>query len=235
MSAAWVGGGRLARMIGGEISDPDAPRERHRWVFAYRLDGDLRFISHHDTLRLFRRALARARLPVRYSEGFNPHPRVMIPLPRSVGMASQAEVIVVEMAEPIDPDTALAELERHTPADIRMRGARRMKDGERLRPDLVGYRLDSGNLAPVDVEARARRILESGVVQVKRRNPADDTIRSIDIRPFIVNIVSKRDAIEFTLRVTDAGTARPAEIAGLLGFDPDSIADRIRRTEIRWQ
>src|SRR3989304_8362378 len=89
--------------------------ERHRWLFAYSIDGDLRFISHHDTLRLFRRAMARANLPVRYSEGFNPHPRIMIPLPRPVGIASQAEAIVVETELPIDPDEALQQLRRHTP------------------------------------------------------------------------------------------------------------------------
>ncbi|GAF87148.1 unnamed protein product, partial [marine sediment metagenome] len=66
------------------------PAQRERWVFGYDVDGDLRFISHHDMLRLFARSLARAALPVRFSEGFNPHPRLSIPLPRPVGVASQA-------------------------------------------------------------------------------------------------------------------------------------------------
>src|SRR3990172_12981655 len=89
------------------------PREggRYRWLFAYSIDGDLRFISHHDTLRLFRRALARADLPVRFSEGFNPHPRIMIPLPRPVGIASRAEGLVVETVGLIDPDDALRRLQ----------------------------------------------------------------------------------------------------------------------------
>src|SRR3990172_12933571 len=110
------------------------PREggRYRWLFAYSIDGDLRFISHHDTLRLFRRALARADLPVRHSEGFNPHPRLMIPLPRPVGVASCAEVIVVETERPIDPDDALQRLERQTPEGIAMLSSRRLALAGRL-------------------------------------------------------------------------------------------------------
>ena len=69
---------------------------RETWAFAFSVTGDLRFISHRDTIRVFQRALARASLPVRYSEGFNPHPRLSLPLPRPVGVASEAEIIIVE-------------------------------------------------------------------------------------------------------------------------------------------
>jgi hypothetical protein len=44
-----------------------------------------------------------------------------------------------------------------------------------------------------------------------------------------------RDAVEFILRVTGAGTAKPVEIAGLLGYDTRGVAHRIRRMEVRWQ
>ena len=48
-------------------SDGVLDPQRERWVFDFSLDGDLRFISHRDTLRLFHRALARASLPVSFS------------------------------------------------------------------------------------------------------------------------------------------------------------------------
>ena len=58
--------------------------ERFRFMLTFRIDGDLRFISHLDTVRLFRRACARAGLPVRYSQGFNPQPRIVLPFNPSV-------------------------------------------------------------------------------------------------------------------------------------------------------
>ena len=73
-----------------------------RWVFTFSVTGDLRFISHRDTLRLLQRAVARADLPVRFSEGYNPHPRIAIPLPRPVGVASDDEAVVIEFERIID-------------------------------------------------------------------------------------------------------------------------------------
>ena len=71
------------------------------------MDGDIRFVSHRDTLRLFARAATRAEVPLRYSGGFNPHPRVTIPVPRPVGVASDVERLVLELTEPLEPDGAL--------------------------------------------------------------------------------------------------------------------------------
>ncbi|MBN1844663.1 MAG: DUF2344 domain-containing protein, partial [Sedimentisphaerales bacterium] len=42
------------------------------------VEGDLRFLSHRDTLRCWQRALTRATVPLRYSQGFNPHPRLVL-------------------------------------------------------------------------------------------------------------------------------------------------------------
>ena len=75
-------------------SSSDTPI-REKWAFEFSVTGDLRFISHRDTVRVFQRALARAALPVAYSEGFNPHPRLSLPLPRAVGVASEAELMDV--------------------------------------------------------------------------------------------------------------------------------------------
>lgn len=212
-----------------------ATDERYRWVFFYEIDGDLRYISHQDTLRLFRRALVRAEIPVRYTKGFNPHPRMTIPLPRPVGLASQAESIVIETDGPVDPDNALQRLERHTPADLRLTSARHLEPGEKLRPQRVRYRLSIGDAPPPDLESRIRRMLASDVVRVERRNPKDQEVRSVDIRPYIEAARQSGRAVEFTLRVTGQGTARPAEVAGLLGYDVDSINHRIRRLEVQWQ
>ena len=81
---------------------------RCRCALEYTIGGDLRFISHRDTLRLFQRAVARAALPVRFTEGFNPHPRMMIPLPRPVGVASQAETLVGSHVIPCEAVPAVA-------------------------------------------------------------------------------------------------------------------------------
>ncbi len=216
------------------LDKPD-PAQGERWVFSFTIDGDLRFISHRDTLRLFGRALARASLPMRYSEGFNPHPRLSIPLPRPVGVASEAGALVVEFERPIDGDQALDKLSQQIPPDLRVVSARRLEAGERLRPALVRYRFDLEGAPDAGMESRVQRLRTSTVVSLERVNPKTREKRSINVRPYIAEIHADGHAIEFTLRVTGSGGVKPAEIAGLLGFDQRRVNDSMRCLEVQWE
>lgn len=204
-------------------------------MFQFRIDGDLRFISHHDTLRLFQRALVRARVPVRWSKGFNPQPRVQIPLPRPVGVASQDDAVIVETEELIEPGGAMDELQRHLPADLNILGVRRLAVGEKPRPASVRYRLDLAGAVLVNLNKRIEDILGKTSIIVERKNAKTRAIHTVDIRSYISAIEARDAAVEFTLRVTDHGTSRATEIAALLGLGEDGIIHRIRRMEIQWK
>ncbi len=210
-------------------------RERYRWMFVFSLDGDLRFVSHHDTLRLFRRALARAELPVRFSQGFNPHPRLTIPVPRPVGIASDADALFVETDLAMNPSDAQKRLDQHTPGDIRVISARTLEDGDRPLPESVRYRMDADAVAGADLDARIREVLARETIEVERKTPRSTEVRIVDIRPFVADLRIDGAFVEFMLRITGGGTAKPAEVAGLLGCDPVSINHRIRRLEIKWR
>ena len=59
----------------------------------FRKDGTARYISHLDLMHTMQRAFNRAGLPLKYSEGFNPHPQIAIALPLSVGIGSLCEIM----------------------------------------------------------------------------------------------------------------------------------------------
>ena len=61
--------------------------------------GRARYISHLDLMRTFQRAFARAGIPIKHTEGFNPHPFVSIALPLSVGYSSQCEILEFGLLE----------------------------------------------------------------------------------------------------------------------------------------
>ena len=63
-------------------------------VVKFRISGSLSYLSHRETMTMFDRALVRAQVKLKYSEGFNPRPKLSLPLPRSVGIASDAELLV---------------------------------------------------------------------------------------------------------------------------------------------
>jgi radical SAM-linked protein len=73
-----------------------------RYRIQYSKRGTARYISHLDLVRTLERAFRRAGLPIAFSEGFNPHPRFSFAAPLPVGVEGLAEVLEVEMQEPID-------------------------------------------------------------------------------------------------------------------------------------
>ena len=215
-------------------NETDKSNRRTTCLFGFSVSGDLRFISHHDTLRLFSRALARACLPVRFSEGFNPHPRISIPLPRPVGVASDVEALVVEFDGQIDPTAVLRRHSEQSPAGIRIISVKTLKNGEKPEARLVRYRISLESDAPPELVQSVKRVLEADELVVNRKTAANGSARAIDIRPYLAELRAEGAELEFAINVTATGAARPAEVAGLLGFDAVSINHRIRRTEVQW-
>ncbi len=64
-------------------------------LIRFKVCRDFRFLSHAETLRVFGRALVRAGIKIRYSQGFNPRPRLSLPLPRPVAVVSDDELLSV--------------------------------------------------------------------------------------------------------------------------------------------
>jgi radical SAM-linked protein len=89
------------------------PVQRLRIRYAKR--GRLRFTSHRDFSRAFERAIFRARLPMAYSSGFNPHPRISYAGASPTGAASEAEYVEIGLAEVADPTVVHAQLEAALP------------------------------------------------------------------------------------------------------------------------
>jgi len=89
------------------------PVQRLRIRYAKR--GRLRFTSHRDFSRAFERALARAGIPMAYSSGFNPHPRISYANAAATGSASEAEYVEIGLARVADPDQIRQALDESLP------------------------------------------------------------------------------------------------------------------------
>jgi radical SAM-linked protein len=92
-----------------------APPPVQRLRVRYAKRGRLRFTSHRDFSRAFERAVFRARLPMAYSSGFNPHPRISYAGASPTGAASEAEYLELAMAEVVDPTSVHAALDEAMP------------------------------------------------------------------------------------------------------------------------
>lgn len=81
--------------------------------------GRAKFISHLDLLRSMQRALKRAKIPLWYTQGFNPHSYLMFPLALSLGIESSVELLDFKVTKEVDFDKLLLDLNKQLPEGIR--------------------------------------------------------------------------------------------------------------------
>jgi radical SAM-linked protein len=91
--------------------------------FGFSKTGSLAWISHLDTLRLLDRALRRSGLPVSFSGGFHPMPRLQIALPLPLGVEGFGEWLDLDCWEPLEADQARQLLQRELPEELRLLSA----------------------------------------------------------------------------------------------------------------
>lgn len=84
----------------------------------YTKRGRLRFTSHRDFQRAFERALRRAEVPMAYSAGFTPHPRVSYANAAPTGTGSEAEYLEIALAESRDPEKLRELLDESMPTGL---------------------------------------------------------------------------------------------------------------------
>jgi len=213
---------------------PAAPRPRVWAAALYEVGGDLRFLSHHDEMRMITRALIRSRWPIAYSEGFNPQPRLSVAVPRRLGTASAAQLVVVELTDEVPPSDLAARLRSHLPAGCRLRGAFCPLSKRAMHAAVAEFRVPLAGLDIAGMEARVSGLLERSDLKVERRGAPDDPVRRIDIRPFIEELVIDDRTLRMRLTFNGQQSARPIEIVSELGLPTGELEHRVELTDITW-
>ena len=95
-----------------------APPKQQKLYILFYVRGDARFLSHRETQTIWQRAMVRADIPICYSQGFNPHIKMSLPLPRNVGVASESELLVVHISEYYSPQEIAERLTGQLPDGI---------------------------------------------------------------------------------------------------------------------
>lgn len=99
--------------------------ERLSFSFARKIE--LAYISHLDMMRLLLRALHRSGLPLAYSQGYNPHPRLTLALPLPLGVTASEEFGEVFFTEPVGPEVFTESLSLQLPSGLELSGASILK------------------------------------------------------------------------------------------------------------
>lgn len=142
--------------------------QRVRIQYAKR--GPLRFTSHRDVARAFERAVRRAGVPVAFSQGFNPHPRISYASAAPTGAASEAEYLEVGFGDVVDPEQVRAALDAALPPGLDVVRAVQAAPGTGLaeRIDASRWRVELPSVTPNRLTDAVTAFAAAGSVLVDR-------------------------------------------------------------------
>ena len=191
----------------------------------------MRFISHHDVMRLWQRALRRAGVELRMTQGFNPHPKMIFALPLGVGIESDCEVLYLDTSRWYKTAELQQRLEASLPSGMRVLKVDLASPHATPVPREVTYVAtvpESKEEADKGITRKIEAFLHSQSVEIERVR--EERVVRIDLRPYVSALEATSEGIRLRIKVTPKGTARPEEVLRALGLDP--LAARIRRTEL---
>lgn len=194
-----------------------APVERYRIRYAKR--GRMRFASHRDFQRVFERALRRAGVPMAYSAGFSPHPKISYANAVATGAASEAEYLEIGVASELDAQRLHRALDAALPEGfdvIDVVPARTSHFAERL--EASEWTIRFPRLDPAELASAAATLLAAQSVVVERMTKKGP--RTFDVRADLLSVecdVDESECAILTLVVRHAVPAvRPDDVlAGL--------------------
>lgn len=171
------------------------------YYLIYEKTDNAKYISHLDFVRTYNRTMRRAKLPVAFSEGFNPHPILGFALPLSVGYTSECELLEFRLTEEFEEDKIRDMLNAVIPNGIKILSVRKGKSNmKKLRYAL--YRITAENMPKSVGEFMA---MEKIVIDKKTKSGIKDT----DIRGDIVEIRLSADSMEMVLSAGSDRNLKP--------------------------
>lgn len=213
------------------------PVQRLRVRYAKR--GRARFTSHRDFSRAFERALRRAGVPMAYSSGFNPHPRVSFANASPTGAATEAEYLEIGLAEVCDPDDVRAALDAALPDGLDVVAVVEASGGS-LSDRLTAsrWRIMLAGVTRDVLEGAVSALLAVDTLEVERMTKAG--LRTFDARGAIVDLRVVGEGELELVSQHGAPLVRPDDVVQALGrltpaFMPDGPPLLTRAAQGEWR
>jgi radical SAM-linked protein len=218
------------------MTDPNqAPKYRLRLTFAKK--AQIKYVAHLDLALAWERALRRARIPLAYSQGFNPQPKMQFASSLPVGTISRAEIVDIIVNQPVEPAAAFEQISAALPAGIALQS---VEDVPLKSPALqqllrrADYRVVVETaLAADEISGRIEALLIADKIIFTRRRKGKN--EEIDLRHWLYELrldsVADGEAhLHMCLAAGQHGNLRPADVLSALDLG-DSWSE-IERTRL---
>jgi radical SAM family uncharacterized protein/radical SAM-linked protein len=204
----------------------ESRKRKREGVFAYHLfyrkSGLSRYIAHQNTLDIFERAFRRLRLPLNYSEGFNPRPVIKNTGALPLGLESRREMLVLEFRERLQGGRAewCRKLSALLPVGMEVLSLEPVSRSRMPHVETITYRLGAYSGGPAALEAGARRFGEGSYSRI-----LENRGKQVDLGGEIEAVWMEDGELCVRVKAHPSGAAISPYLAyaGVLGAEPESL------------
>ncbi|MEW6093527.1 MAG: TIGR03936 family radical SAM-associated protein [Chloroflexota bacterium] len=199
--------------------------------------GSLRYIGHLDLQQVWERTVRRANLPLAYTQGFHPGPKIQIAAALPLGFSGRAEVVDLWMKDDVGAAHVVAQsLQSAAPPGLTIISVEAVDEhAPALQTQVAAAEYDVTLLeagprrCPEPVEGSG---LERGVKKVLRARslPRERRGKAYDLRPLILSLECRDLSLRMTLSAREGATGRPEEVLAEMGIPVEGT--RIERTRL---
>ncbi len=215
-----------------------------RWAIRLAVTGDLRFCSHHDMMRAIERLAVRSRLPLHYSQGFNPRPVISLPAARPVGIAGESEILCINFDAELDSAELLDSLNRNALPGMIFESAMPLataKATPQITAIVYSMKLAASEVTPLshkvdELKNSEQWLIHRSVKPSSRRggrNSREESFVDINLKPRVDVMEICGENFTFTLVPCGDSWAKPCEVLALAGIGGPKNVARLHRVEVR--
>jgi radical SAM-linked protein len=193
----------------------------------------LKYIGHLDLHSLWERAMRRADLPLAYSQGFHPQPKISLAAALPLGFSSRGEVLDVRLKEDVPVENISRQLSENLPPDIKILNVAEVDERlPALQTQVLSATYNVELTEAVEKSELMRKVesmmMSESIIRERRG-------KSYDLRPLIemVSVVTEANGnvwLKMTLAAREGATGRPEEVLLALEIEPDTT--KVERTRL---
>jgi radical SAM-linked protein len=200
--------------------------------------GKAKFISHLDLYRTLERALRRSLLPISFTEGYNPHPKISFLTALELGATSDCEKAIITLQEPLPAPQIRERLNRFLPGEIRIEDVSQLNKKEIIADSTLFILTITFpiHIKREDVEEAIKKFFETPTFPIKRDQKGK--IKEINLKDFVRDLKLRdfqpsKANLELLVSLTPYGSAKPREvIEALQSFLPQLKLVQVHRANL---
>ncbi len=175
--------------------------------------GNTRYVGHLDIMRYFQKAMRRADIPIRYSEGFSPHQVMSFAAPLGIGIESDSEYLDIEVTDSIDSSEAIKRLNSVMCEGIEIIEWKQLPDNSKTAMSQVASAdyfvlCECNDISPLD---KAEILVE--------KETKSGELKRVDIKPMLYSVKKSEGGLLMHVAQGSSGNLKPETVMKALGID----------------